>query len=213
MFMVIKKLHDIVKVLKDWLLSVYLYQTAHKKIPVFVVKKVDFVFLNTIRSFFVHEHFIILTEDDIHEGKDVFCLKLLHIKNHSELFYGKDIFGSITFDSSDLRSALELEIRNKRIQLREGYLSQNKGRDFLQDLLPGLAIIREVGLYLKHPQLAIPADIKEMISLFDIAWSCNSQMFYYLIDGAMEERKIPSFIQDVHAYLSEICTKINDFNL
>jgi hypothetical protein len=71
--------------------SIYLYQTPHKKIPVFIVKEVNFVLLNTMRSFFAHEHFIVLTEDDINEGKDVFCLKLLHIKNHSSLFYGKDV--------------------------------------------------------------------------------------------------------------------------
>lgn len=210
--MTTKKLHDIVKVLRDWLLSIYLYQTHQKKIPVFVVKEVNFVFLNSIRSFFVHEHFIILTEDDIKEGKDVFCLKLLHIKNHSDLFYGKDVLQWTTYKLSDLRLSLELEIRNKIVQLREGYLSQNKGRDFLQDLLPGMQIIREGGLRLKHPELKIPVDTKELLSLFDVAWSCNSQNFYYLIDDAMEERKIPSFIQDVHHYLSEICVKINDFN-
>jgi hypothetical protein len=87
---------------------------------------VDFVSLNAHRDFFAREHFIILTEDDIKEGKDVFCLKLLHIKNHSELFYGKDILKTTTFTLSDLRSALELQIRNKIILLREGYLSQNK---------------------------------------------------------------------------------------
>lgn len=182
-------------------------------IPVFIFKAVDFVFLNAHRDFFAREHFIILTEDDINEGKDVFCLKLLHIKNHSELFYGNDILSELNIDLSDLRTALELEIRNKTIQIREGYLSKNKGKDFLQDLLPGMQIIREAGLYLKHPGLKIPADMKELLSLFDVAWSCNSHHFYYLIDGAMEERKIPSFIQDVHRYLSEVCTKINNFSL
>ena len=100
-------------------MSIYLYQKADKKVPVFIVKEVNFVFLNSIRGFFAHEHFIILTEDDIKEGKDVFCLKLLHIQNHSELFYGKNILSEVKFKLSDLRSALELEIRNKRIQLRE----------------------------------------------------------------------------------------------
>jgi len=105
---------------------------------------------------------------------------------------------------------LELEIRNKTIQLREGYLSQDQGRDFLQDLLPGMEIIWEGGLYLKHPDIKIPTDMKAMLALFDVAWSCNSQIFYYLIDDAMEDRKIPSFIQDVHHYLLEVCTKVNN---
>jgi len=73
------------------LISIYTYQKGTEKIPVFIVKEVNFVFLNSIRSFFAREKFIILTEDDIREGNDVFCLKLLHIKNHSELYYGNDI--------------------------------------------------------------------------------------------------------------------------
>jgi hypothetical protein len=67
----------------------------------------------------------------------------LDIKNHSELFYGNDILSDFTIILSDLRSALELEIRNKRIQLREEYLSQDNGRDFLKHLLPGMQILRE----------------------------------------------------------------------
>lgn len=211
--MTIKKLQDIIVVLKDWLVSIYLYQKGTEKIPVFIVKEVNFVFLNSIRPFFVHEKFIILTQDDINEGNDVFCLKLLHMRNHSELFHGNDILWAIKFIIPQLRSALELEIRNKRIHLREEYLSQDNGRDFLRHLVPGMQILREWALYLKYPDIALPKDIKELLSLFDVAWSCNSQYFYYLIDDKVEERKIPLLIQDVHHYLSEICTKINNFTL
>ncbi|MEI6774874.1 MAG: hypothetical protein WCL18_09200 [bacterium] len=84
-----------------------------------------------------------MTQDDIDQGNDVFCLKLLHIKNHSELFYGNDILRDIQFKTSDLRSMIEFEIRNKRIQLREEYLSQKNGRDFLQHILFGMQILRE----------------------------------------------------------------------
>jgi len=209
--MTIKKLQNIVSVLKDWLVSIYLYQKGDVQVPVFVVEEVNFVFLNTIRSFFAREKFIILTQDDINEGNDVFCLKLLHIKNHSELFYGNDILLHIKFIKSDLRSALELEIRNKRIQLREDYLSQDEWRSFLKHLLPGMQILREWALLLKSPDIKLPKDIKELLSLFDVAWSCNSQIFYYLIDDNVEERKIPSLIHDVHQYLSDICTKIDGF--
>lgn len=206
-----KKLQDIVQVLKDWLLSIYLYQKGDDKIPVFVVKEINFVFLDSIRSFFVGEQFILLTQDDIYEGNDVFCLKLLDIKYHAELFYGTDIFSNIKFNISDIRSSLELEIRNKRIQLREDYLSQKKKIDFLYQLLPGMRILWEWALFLKNPDIKIPADMKKLLSLFDIAWSCNSQMFYYLIDDTVEEKNIPSLIHTVHTYLSELCTKINAF--
>ncbi len=210
--MTTKKLQNIVSVLKDWLVSIYLYQKGDVHVPVFVVEEVNFVFLNSIRSFFAREKFIILTQDDINEWNDVFCLKLLHIKNHSEIFYGNDILSHIKYTKSDLRSAIELEIRNKRIQLREDYLSQDEGRAFLKHLLPGMQILREWALLLKSPDIKIPQDMKELISLFDVAWSCNSQIFYYLIDDKVEERKIPSLIQDVHHYLSDICTKVNNYS-
>ncbi|MEI7557737.1 MAG: hypothetical protein WCJ45_02645 [bacterium] len=66
---------------------------------------------------------------------------------------------------------------------------------------------------MKYPEMQLPSDIKELISLFDDAWSCNSQSFYYLLDDRVEDRKIPSLIHDVHHYLSEVCTKINNFTL
>jgi hypothetical protein len=208
--MTTKKLQNIVGVLKDWLVSIYLYHKGKDALPVFIIKDVDFVFLNSLRSFFVREQFIMLTEDDIKEGSDVFCLKLLHIKSHSTLFYGKDVLWKLNIQLSDLRSTLELEIRNKIIQLREGYLSQDKGRYFLHELLSGMDFIWEWVLWLKHPDLKIPDDRKAMLSLFDVAWSCNSQIFYYLIDDVMEDRKVPSFIQNVHHYLVEVCTKVNN---
>lgn len=206
-----KKLQNIVGVLKDWLISIYLYEKDNETIPVFIVDEVNFVFLNSIRSFFVREKFVLLTQDDINEWSDVFCLKLLHIKNHSKLFYGNDILSQFTINISDLRSALELEIRTKRIQLREDYLSQDKGRYFLQHLLPGMQILREWALLLKNPDIEFPEDMKILLSLFDVAWSCNSQIFYYLIEDKVEERKIPSLINDVHHYLSQLCTKINQY--
>jgi len=208
--MTIKKLQNIVSVLRDWLVSIYLYEKGTEKIPVFIVEEVNFIFLNSIRDFFAREKFIILTQDDIKEWNDVFCLKLLHIKNHSELFYGNDVLSDIIIEKSDLRSALELEIRTKRIQLREDYLSQNKWRNFLVHLLPGMQILREWALVLKSSDITLPKNMKELLSLFDVAWSCNSQNFYYLLEDRVEDRKIPSLIHDVHQYLSELCTKINN---
>ncbi len=206
-----KKLKKITKVLKDWLVSIYLYKKDDVDIPVFVLSCVDFVFLDSIRSFFSDEQFIILTEDDIYRGNDVFCLKLLHIKQNSTLFYGKDLLSTIHIKNSDLRFMLELEIRNKLIQLREGYLSQNKWKYFLKDLLLGMEIIWEWALWLKNPDILLPKNIQELISLFDVAWSCNSSEFYYLIDDKIDKNKIPQFIHYVQIYLLDLCTKINDY--
>ncbi len=208
-----KNLTHIAETLKDWLLSIYLYQKGSVILPVFIVKKVDFILLDSIRHFFVRKNFIILTQDDINGWNDVFCLKLLDIKNHAELFSGKDILKTFTFKVSDLRSSLELEIRNKRVQLREDYLTHNCGKDFLIHLLPGMKILWEGGLLLKYPDIKLPVDMKELLSLFDVTWSCNSQIFYYLLDEKVEVAKIPSIINDVHEYLSLLCTKVNNYKI
>jgi hypothetical protein len=97
--------------------------------------------------------------------------------------------------------------------LREEYLSQKHGRDFLKHILPGMKILREWALVVKSPDITLPDDMKALLSLFDVAWSCNSQIFYYLIDDTVEDCNIPSLIHDVHQYLSELCTKINNFTL
>ncbi len=206
-----KNLIQVAEGLKDWLLSIYLYHKGSVTLPVFVVQEVNFVLLDSIRDIFTRKNFIVLTQDDISQWNDVFCLKLLDIKNHSELFYGKDILWSFTFKTSDLRSSLELEIRNKRIQLREDYLSHHCGKDFLIHLLPGMKILWEGGLLLKNPSIKLPVDMKELLSLFDIAWSCNSQIFYYLLDEKVDVAKIPSIVHEVHEYLSVLCTKVNNF--
>ena len=66
-------------------------------------------------------------------------------------------------------------------------------------------------LLLKNPAMELPTDTKQLLALFDVAWSCNSQYFYYLVDGDLKERDIPAFIQRVHEYLTELCDKINAF--
>lgn len=211
--MITRNIQHIISVLKDWLLSVYLYQKWLDTIPVFIVEKIDFIFLDTIKSFFSHEKFILLTQDDIKEWGDVFCLKFLHMKNHSELFYWDDILSDISINLSDLRSAIELEIRNKRIRLREAYLSQNKEKNFFKYLLSEIQIIWEWTLVLKSPSITLPKDIKALLSLFDVAWSCNSQIFYYLLEDKVENSKLPSLIHDIHTYLDDVCIKVNDFTL
>ncbi|MCX6824679.1 MAG: hypothetical protein NTY80_00500 [candidate division SR1 bacterium] len=203
-----KKLQEIIAVLRDGLVSIYLYQKGADEIPVFVVKDVNFVLLDSIRPLFARERFIILTQDNISQGSDVFCLQLLNIKNHSDLFYGSNILSNFKIEKTDLRASLELDLRNKCVQLREGYLSQDKGKDFLKHILLGMQIVREGALLLKSPDMKIPKDMKELLSLFDIAWSCNSQNFYYLLDDKVEEGEIPALIHRIHVYLSDLCNKI-----
>lgn len=206
-----KNLNTIIEKLKDWLISLYLYNKHTMTIPVFVVKEVNFLLLDTLRPLFAQQHFILLTQEDIVQWKDVFCLKLLHIYHHAKLFYGVDILWQQQFQQSDIRSMLELEIRYTLIQLREDYLFLSRGHHILNNLLVWMIAVWEYALLLKNPAMELPTDTKQLLALFDVAWSCNSQHFYYLIDGVIKERDIPIFIQRVHEYLTDLCSKINAF--
>ena len=192
-------------------MAVYLYHKGEHTLPVFITHDMDFVSLDSYRDLFRSEKFMILTQDDIEKWLSIFCLKLLHIRNHSDLYLWEDILKQIQFEKSDIQSALLLDIRNKIVQLREELLSVHSLKDFLKTLVPRMEIVREGWLFLKNPNLAIPKDHKELLSLFDIAWSCNSQYFYYLLDGRISHSEVSSLLQDVQDYLLIFYNKVSHF--
>ena len=98
-----KKLQIIKEKLGVLLVSIYIYQAGKRQLPVFIMESIDFVILDQVKKFFEKEQFIILTMDDIMNGKDIFPLKFLLMKKNSHLAYGKDVFEDMKFDKSDLR--------------------------------------------------------------------------------------------------------------
>lgn len=112
------------KLLGEQLISVYSYeQSVGVFVPIIVVKTMNFVVMSKMKKDFEGKMFIVLTEDDIQRGQDVFALKYLHMMKHADLLLGEDVLLTLTIDKQNLRDNLEFELRSKLIQLRESYLS------------------------------------------------------------------------------------------
>jgi|GEM_PF-1390135 len=137
-----KKLSAVQKALGDHLLALYQYQSTHGEIPVFVLDSVDFHKLAHVKDVFAKERCIILSQDDVLNGHDVFPLRFLHMINHSSLILGADILKSISIKKADLLRTIELELRTKIVQLREDYLAGSFD-SFVEHILAFMEVIRE----------------------------------------------------------------------
>ena len=60
-----RTLQDIIEILRDGLMAVYLYHKGEDTLPVFITHDMDFVSLDSYRDLFRSEKFMILTQDDI----------------------------------------------------------------------------------------------------------------------------------------------------
>jgi len=185
----------------DDLIALYEYeQVIGEKIPVFVITKMDFVKMTGLKKQFEWEAFIILTEDDIENGVDTFALKFLHMKEHCKLIDGKNIFDGMMIDKSYLRHALETEIRNKLIQLREGYLSFEWNKKFLNLVLPVMGIIWEWVLFLHDKKIF--AEPRKNQELVDVVCACNGACFQYIYDIKNPNREqVPQIVEKINEYL------------
>jgi hypothetical protein len=143
-----KNIQKIIEVLNDQLVAVYSYEIKKGSIPIFVMKHVDFSVLQSYKKHFQNEKFIMLTQDEIDNGCDVFPLKFLHMKNHSTLVFGSDVFSSIKIEKSDLKHILELHLRTKMVQLREDFLSTSVDV-FVEEILYFIHVMWEGILYLE----------------------------------------------------------------
>ena len=135
-------------------MSVYSYDIhAHSTIPVFVLSQIDFEVLDSMKKDFEGKDFIILSTDDVTNWNDIFPLKFLHMQNHSKLEEWKDILKDLKIDKQHLRLNIESELRNKRVQLRESYLSFEWRKKFLAQVVSVLDVLWDGITYL-DPKLA-----------------------------------------------------------
>lgn len=207
------KLESIKAGLGESLLSILRYQRYQTIITVFIVDKVDFQILDSLRNEFKNEHFIIFKADDVLNGADVFPLDFLSIKNNHTLIEGKDYFSEIKIDKKNLQLKLEFELRNKLIYLREQYLLAPKKEEFLNQILPTFSLFIEGLLFLKD--LTKTNEISEDIKTIEIAYVLNLNVIQRLIESGstIQKHEINSIIQDLNDVLVELTQKVDKINL
>lgn len=205
------KLQTIKSTLGDHLLSILRYQRNKEEIMVFVVTNVEYQILDSLRKEFKNEHFIIFKEDDIVNGKDVFPLEFLHIKNNHLLVEGHDYFTTLKIEKKHLKLKLEFELRNKLIYLREQYLLAPKRSLFLKKVIPTMSIIFEGLNFLKKQEnQGFKKDLKSIENSYEVDLS----VFRELIEAEknnynLTDRKINELVQELNDTLVVLSQKVD----
>ena len=204
-----KNVQKIIEILWSSMIAVYMYATKQGKIPVFVIQEMDFKALEAGKNFFKGEKFIMLTHNDIEHGHDVFPLRFLHMRNHSDLFFGADVLGDIQIKKTDLLKTLELELRTKMIQLREDYLSKSP-QQFVDEILYFMHVVWEGVLYLKDIE---KINESELISTVDKHLKSDWKVFAHLYHTKVISKDLLHTVERINVYLQDLCDKIDVFTL
>ena len=162
------------------------------------------------------EHFILLLEDDVVNGGDVFPLDFLHIKDNSEVIEGEDYFSEMKIDKRHVRFKLEFELRNKLIYLREQYLRTPKRRKFLTLILPAFVILLEGALFLKDVKKGdgFLEDLKHAEKAYDLKLSVFKKLYAYeqkKMDFGKDE--VTGIIQKINDEMRVLMEKINHLTI
>ena len=198
-----KKLAAVKGVLKRNIVSVLEYQRYDKLITIFVVNKIDFKRLAQAEEILQKENFIILHEDDIKNGSDIFPLQFLSIKRNSKLISGTDYFSRLGIKKRDVRSKLEFELRNKLIYLREQYLQSLNKEKFLLLILPAFVVLMEGLLFLKSkkPKKTTLENIELIEEIYEVDLFIFKKLYQYENkEMNFEEENIPE-IEESFLYL------------
>lgn len=130
-----KSLLNFVETHEEHVIAVYMYTLGDQTIPVMVVKDFDTETQQRL-STISEPGWIILTQNDLDHGDDVFCVVLLHIQCNSVCERWDDVINRVTISPRNLRHHLEAQIRHVMINMREAMiLWKTTG-----DLMPGLGL-------------------------------------------------------------------------
>jgi len=202
-----KLLEELKKIWKN-LVSFYVYKISRKEVFLIVVNEMNFKEFDDVKKSLKWKNFIILTMDDVKNWSDIFALKVINLRNNSDLIFWKDVLKNIKINKSDLRHSLEFELRNKLIQLREWFLSTWWDAKFLENILPVLNLLGEWILFLY--------DIDLSLNKFEIIWLVNKNLklnsdFLNVLDKKIWSESVLDFIQKLNNYLLELLKKIDEF--
>lgn len=204
---------NIINALGDKLISLYHYlKWPEDIIPVFILKEMDFSSFDGIKWDLEDKHFIVLTQDDIMRGNDIFPLKFLHMQHNSTLQRWVDILPSLIIEKKYLRATIEFELRNKLIQLRESYLSFKGKKEFVQQILPVMLMIWDGILYLDwaHASPSYP-ELKKQIKNF----ASNSEEIFDAITKPWDitDEQVTPLIQKISTYLESLTHHVDTLHI
>lgn len=194
--------------LKDNLVCICEYFVADNKKILFVLKKIDFGWIDKLKEHF-NRDYLFLGLDELKDGADVFPLEFLNIKNNYKLVYGEDVVGRLKVEKVDVRRQLEFELRSKLIHLREEYMAlkkQSELNDLLKAIIPTLISILEGIVYLKEngkfeDRESIFKHIKE-----DYGVNCD---VLFKLDELNKKVWMVSF-EDVKKYIKDVIVLLTD---
>ena len=128
-----KSLQKFVDTHAKHIIAVYAYTLGHEVIPLLVVQDFDSETQKKL-SHISEPGRIVLTQNDLDHGDDVFCVVLLHIQCNSICERWTDVINQVTITHIHLRHHLEAQIRHVMINMRESMILWRT----TWDLLPGL---------------------------------------------------------------------------
>ncbi len=188
------------------LVSAVSYENERKLL--IVVSKIKFNELHEIKQIFKGFIPLILSEDEVKGGSDVFPLEFLNIKETGRLVFGKDYFKKYKVKKKDVRLQLEFELRSKLILLRERYLESKSKQDLKAIIDSAISTILPLCrglLYLKTTKLAkTEAEIIEKVCA---KYKVNCEVVQNLYKGVLDN--YDSLISGLIDFLSEFCEKVD----
>ena len=162
------------------LVALVQYHTGDETRLLAICNHIDFTTLQSIKP--LKEIPLVMTEEELTDGVDVFPIEFLNIKQHYEVLHGEDCLADITISKKHLRHQLEFEFRSKLIHLREEYL-QFKGKDLEHLILAAVPTLMPI--------------LGALIHLKDLRndWTDAEELFRIVADGYGIDTKV---LEDIY---------------
>jgi len=209
-----EKNYKIIKnVLKEAITSIFLYKKGKNHIHVFILNRINFNKLDSLKKDFKGQNFIVLKkEKDLIEGTDVFALELLYMSKHYEKIEGEDYFQKMNFKKENIRSNLEFELRNKLVYLREQFILSKKPGTFLGFIIPNFDYFLEGLFFLKDKKRT--DNILDDAKMMEKEYGVSLKTFRHLAEKENNKEKLSKdetikIVQGINDELVALTEKIN----
>jgi len=209
-----QKIHSAVQKIKDALggecLALLRYEKDEKNTWIFVVEKVDFTVMESVKKQLKKINFLIFRKEEIVHGADVFPIEFLNLKRNVKRVEGENFFKDLVISKKDLRWKLEFELRNKLIYLREQFL-QEKGKAFLPKIFPTFVpiFVALCELFDVKPKKKFSTTSRA----FEKSVGVDLSVFRDLEDLKIDKSEISNKIQAVNDAFEQLAVKVNHLKI